>query len=89
MIKLARVQADLSQEELGEMIGVSERSISEYERDNTPAWPHVEKIERATGKPRGWITNQLDPYQKVVEMAEALERIEELQQDILALLRQR
>lgn len=86
-IALARNQAGLTQTELGEKLGMSKRSVQEYEADNISALKHLQKIEEATGKPAGWIMSRVDPYEQVLGMAESIRRMEDMLHEVLALLR--
>jgi transcriptional regulator with XRE-family HTH domain len=88
-LALARKEAGLSQRDLADEIGLSYRSIQEYESDKISALPHLRAIEEATGKPEGWILDHVDPYSRIVSMAGQIEQIQSDIRDILALLRQR
>ena len=87
IIQLLRLQEGLTQRELGERIGVSTRSIEEYEGDRIDATRRIRDIEAALGRPPGYITDWIDPYPKVAKMAEDMEQIKETLRDILAILR--
>jgi transcriptional regulator with XRE-family HTH domain len=54
-IAQARREAGLTQEELGQLIGVTTRSVQGYEAGNVIPFRHLRKLESATGKSRGWL----------------------------------
>ena len=88
-IALARTSDGLSQDELAAKLGVSKRSIQEWESNRISGLKHLGKIEQATGKPAGWIMERVDPFERILQMFDLLEEIAESQRDILALLRHR
>lgn len=45
----------MTQRELGELIGVSERSIIAYEKGDVIPFRFFAKLEEATGKPASWL----------------------------------
>lgn len=54
-IAQARREAGLTQEELGQLIGVTTRSIQGYEAGSVIPYRHLRRLEEVTGKPRGWL----------------------------------
>lgn len=57
-IKKARLEAQLSQGELGSAIGLSDKSVSAYEAGRaTPPLSILEKLSRATQKPLSYFLN--------------------------------
>ena len=87
LIKLARLEAGRTQRQLAKELGLSYRSIQEYESDRTVPYQHLRAIEELTGKPEGWLTDNVDPYQKVAQMSDDIEQIQKDVKKILALLR--
>lgn len=58
-IRLARVAAELSQRQLGDLINVSRTRIADYEgARHTPSHEHLEAIADATGKTVAWLFDQ-------------------------------
>jgi transcriptional regulator with XRE-family HTH domain len=88
-IALARLSGDLTQDELAAKLGVSKRSVQEWESNRISGLKHIGKVEQVTGKPAGWIMDRVDPFEKILQMFDMLEEIQQNQRDILALLRQR
>jgi len=58
-IRAARVQSRLSQKELGDSIGVSDKSISSYEKGRSiPTLDTLKKISKATQYPIHYFTDE-------------------------------
>ena len=58
-IKNARIEAHISQRKLGANIGVSDKSISSYEKGRSiPPIKKLKKIAKATNKPLGYFTEE-------------------------------
>lgn len=89
VIALARKEAGLNQKELASELGLSYRSVQEWEGGRIDPTAHLREIEEVTGKPSGWISDQINPYAKVAEMAKDLAELRSDVREILALLRQR
>jgi transcriptional regulator with XRE-family HTH domain len=87
LIKIARLEAGLRQKDLAAELGLSYRSIQEYESDRIVPYQQLRAIEEITGKPQGWLTDNYDPYQRVSQMAEEIEEIGKDVKKILALLK--
>jgi transcriptional regulator with XRE-family HTH domain len=71
-IAQARREAGLTQEELGQLIGVTTRSVQGYEAGNVVPFRHLGKLESATGKTRGWLLYGEDDGGSVGEVATTL-----------------
>lgn len=58
-IKLARVEMDLTQEQLAEKIGVQQRGISRYEAGlSSPTVEILEKLSKTLKKPIGYFFDE-------------------------------
>ena len=88
LIRLARKEAGLSQRELADWIGMSYRSVQEWETDRADPTKHLRTIERVTGKPDGWISDHVDPYRKVSELDDRLRKVQKDVAEVLGLLRE-
>lgn len=86
-LALARNSRGLTQHELGEKIGMSKRSVQEWERDAISPLKHLGRIEEVLDLPEGWILGQIDPYQKLVELQRDVEEIKAGIAEILDRLR--
>jgi transcriptional regulator with XRE-family HTH domain len=54
-VREARAELELSQAELAQRAGVSERTIKNLEQGSYTRWPHtIDAVEVALGKPEGW-----------------------------------
>ena len=62
-IKMARRMSGISQTELAEMLGVQQRSISNYESHRVP-WRLLNEIAEATGQPTEWLLYGEQPTKK-------------------------
>jgi transcriptional regulator with XRE-family HTH domain len=71
-IAQARREAGLTQEELGQLIGVTTRSVQGYEAGNVIPFRHLRKLENATGKSRGWLLYGDDDSGNVGDVATTL-----------------
>lgn len=54
-IAAARKQAGLTQEELGDLIGLSTRSVQGYEAGDVPPYKHLDKISEVVRRSVGWL----------------------------------
>jgi transcriptional regulator with XRE-family HTH domain len=83
-IRQARESVHISQKELGENIGVSDKSISSYEKGRSmPSFEKLKKIASITKKP---ITYFTDEQTKNTNILEKLLSIEQDLEDIKKLL---
>jgi transcriptional regulator with XRE-family HTH domain len=87
LIARARSEAGFTQEELAAALGVSKRSIQEYESGRISGAPYLREIEAVTGKAPGWFSAQLDVTSDPV--AEELRQLRADVNAILQLLRER
>lgn len=82
-IKQARESAHISQKELGDSIGVSDKSISSYEKSrSTPPISKLKKIAQITNKPLLFFTEEktlkIDIVSKLNIIEKELQEIREL-----------
>lgn len=85
-IKQARVEAGLTQEEMADVLNVTQRAYQNYESIRVP-WRHLQTIGEVTGKPREWfLRDEKDPdpavrleelSRRVDQILDVLERMEE------------
>jgi transcriptional regulator with XRE-family HTH domain len=59
-VRAARKSAGLTQEELGQRIGVTRASVSQWEhhdaaRRTVPRWEHIASVSAVTGAPQDWL----------------------------------
>jgi transcriptional regulator with XRE-family HTH domain len=87
LIARARSEAGFTQDEMAGALGVSKRSIQEYESGRISGAPYLRQIEAVTGKAQGWFSEQLDPTPDPV--AEELRQLRADVNAILELLRER
>jgi transcriptional regulator with XRE-family HTH domain len=87
-IALARREAGLTQEQVGDIATFSKRSLQDYEAGVTIPWPHMREISALLGKPVEWFlhgepdeisTDRLQGLEdQLEETLERLRRVEEL-----------
>lgn len=82
-IRLARDSAHISQKELGDAIGVSDKSISSYEKArSTPPIEKLKKIAKTTNKPLLFFTEEktvkIDIISKINIVEKELQEIKEI-----------
>jgi transcriptional regulator with XRE-family HTH domain len=83
LIRLAREDAGLTQPELAAEIGMSTRSIQEWENGRINATRHTHLIEDAIGKPRGWFNARLQPLENIYSGIEEIVReLEKLRKEV-------
>lgn len=87
-LALARTRSGLTQQELGEKIGMSKRSVQEWERDAISPLRHLGKIEEALGVPEGRILDMVDPFSRLDEIMKCLADIRSMQDKILKTIEQ-
>lgn len=74
-IKSARSNAHLSQHELGDSIGVSDKSISAYEKGRSqPPLDNLQKIAEATAHPLSYFTDETTDASEITAKLQAIER---------------
>ena len=84
IIQARQEAGGMTQRELGELIGVSERSIAAYEAGDVTPYRFLRKLEEVLGRSAAWILHGDDaPVTQDKQFAESLRRIE----DQLALIR--
>ena len=78
-ITQARQEAGgMTQRELGELIGVSERNIAAYETGEVTPYRFLRKLEEVLGRSAAWILHGEDaPVAKDKQIVESLGRIED------------
>lgn len=54
-IATARREAGLTQEELGDLVGLSTRSVQGYEAGDVTPYKHLDKISEVVGRPVSWL----------------------------------
>lgn len=82
-VKTARQESDgMTQRELADLVGVTERSIAAVERGEWIPYRHMSKLERIFERPAAWFLYG-DGHQ---EMDPSLSRLEEKLDRIIALL---
>jgi transcriptional regulator with XRE-family HTH domain len=85
-IRRARVNAKLSQAELGKGIGLSDKSISAYEQGRSiPPFPKLKKIAEQTSHPLAYFTE--DKPTEAVDLAQKLSAIERELAEVKRLLK--
>ena len=74
-IRSARTNAHLSQHELGANIGVSDKSISAYEKGRSqPPLDNLQKIASATNHPLAYFTDETTDASEISAKLQAIER---------------
>jgi transcriptional regulator with XRE-family HTH domain len=56
-----RHRHEISQRQLADLLNVSERSMSDYERGVTVPWPHMRLIEQTFGVSVEWVLHGVEP----------------------------
>jgi transcriptional regulator with XRE-family HTH domain len=90
-ILVARREAGLTQRELAELLGITTRSVQNYESGAVMPWRHLARIETLTRKRRGWLTQDdatggsID--QTIADLLEVMEKHHAILQDHLRVLR--
>lgn len=95
LVKQARTDAGMTQVALSEALGVNPNTGRPFHKNTIQNWERMEgspdlwfrEIEEATGKPAGWFEYQLDPYSRIVEMADEITAIRKQLAELLALTR--
>jgi len=83
-IKQARTEAGLTQDQLGDLVGVGMRQIQYYESGTSDPYRKLRQISEATGKPIVWLLRGEDATQPTEgEIAERLLTVESLLRDVL------
>ena len=82
-IRQAREGAHISQKELGESLGISDKSISSYEKGRSmPSFEKLKKIAEITRKPFSYFTEEqtknTDILEKLLSIEKELEEIRKL-----------
>ena len=91
LLKLTRLNRDVTQEDLAEELGVHKNTVANWERgvNGVPAY-RLRQLEQVYGLPEGYFDDYSDPVSKVVEMADDIAEIKasltKLQQDVHTLL---
>jgi transcriptional regulator with XRE-family HTH domain len=74
-IKTARTNSHLSQQDLGKYIGVSDKSISSYEKGRSqPPLDNLQKIAEATRHPMTYFTDEQTETSEIIAKLETIER---------------
>ena len=85
-IRQARINAKLSQAELGKGIGLSDKSISAYEQGRSiPPFPKLKKIAEQTSHPLAYFTEEKSTQN--VDLAQKLASIERELAEVKRLLK--
>lgn len=75
LAKQARTDAGMTQVGLAETLGLHRNTVQNWELRNGSPELHFREIEEATGKPAGWFEYQLDPYSRILDMADDIEAL--------------
>jgi transcriptional regulator with XRE-family HTH domain len=93
-LRAARFEAGLTQQQLAKRVGMSTRSVQDYERGVRSPAPHLATFEEALGKPHGWFLASVNVLERVLSIEAKLDEIAETDtknsqtlQDILGVLR--
>lgn len=93
-IAQARRESGLTQRELAHELGVTTRSLQNYEAGAIVPWRHLRRIETVTHKRTGWLLddgsgpgNAVSPH-AISELLEAMEEHQALLREQLRLLRE-
>lgn len=74
-IRQARVEAHLSQEQLAQAVGVSDKSISAYEKGrSTPPVNKLKKIAQSTNHPIGYFSDEDVPEAVIAAKLSSIEK---------------
>ena len=68
----------MTQRELGDLLGVSERSVAAYESGEVIPYRFIKRLEEVLGKPAEWIlhgTESLDRDQTLMEILDQLKAL--------------
>ncbi|TML22189.1 MAG: helix-turn-helix domain-containing protein [Actinobacteria bacterium] len=82
-IALARREAGLTQRELATLLGITARSVQNYESGAVVPYKHLGRIESIANKRPGWILTADDREEDLVPMIGALHEAMEQQQLLL------
>lgn len=94
LVKQARTDAGMTQVDLSEALGVNPNTGRPFHKNTIQNWERMEgspdlwfrEIEEATGKPSGWFEYQLDPFSRIVEMADEITAIRKQLVELRALI---
>ena len=75
LVKQARTDAGMTQPEFAEALGLHRNTVQNWELGKGSPELYFREIEEATEKPPGWFEYQLDPYSRILEMADSLDAI--------------
>lgn len=76
-IRQARLEAAMSQKDLGSLLQLSDRSISAYEQGRaTPPLQTLRSLSRVTRKPLDYFTDETQSVQSNLDLAMRVKRIE-------------
>lgn len=84
-IAVARKEAGLTQEELGDIVGVSTRSIQGYEYGDVPPYRYINKIAEVVNRSVAWLLHG-EEAEDTITNAQRLAHIEEQLAEIRGLL---
>lgn len=86
-IRYARRNADLSQKELGEKLGISDMAISAYETGRAiPPWPTLKRISDITGFSLEYFTEEKTNSLSLESLSNDIKKIEKNIRKILTIL---
>jgi transcriptional regulator with XRE-family HTH domain len=81
-VRQARLETGLTQAELAEQLGITTRSVQNYESGAIVPWRHLSRIEVLTRKRSGWLLRGEDGGELQVVLAD-LQRVMEQHQQLL------
>lgn len=95
LVRQARTDAGMTQVELAETLGVNPNTGKPFHKNTIQNWERMEgspdlwfrELEEATGKPSGWFEYQLDPFSRIVEMADDIAAIRKQIQGLETMIR--
>lgn len=84
-LQLAREQADITQEEMADILRVHVNSIRNWEsvKVRTVPWDRIDEWSAITGRDKAWLLQGEEPKQPVEGLSERLDQLERMLGEVL------
>lgn len=89
LVKQARTDAGMTQGDLSDALGLHRNTVQNWELHKGSPELYFHEVEEVTGKPPGWFEYQLDPFSRILEMADALDAINRKLDSLETLIRKK